>query len=135
MVAFEQLMQCRPAGFSHAGETYQKMATSFGKVMASLQKVNQVISAAENWQGTAQRAAVGRSTALASGVQASGQETAAAGKALLTFGRTLQAAQAQLKAAVAEAHAAQLIVLPSGDTLIPGWAYSYPANVTVLPAM
>ncbi|MBI3687193.1 MAG: hypothetical protein HY241_07610 [Actinobacteria bacterium] len=135
MVAYEQLMQCRPDGFSHAGETYQKMATGFGQVMSTLQKVNQVVSAAEHWQGTAQKLAVERSGKLASGVQSTGQETAAAGKALITFGRALHAAQAQLRAAVAEARAAQLIVLPSGDTMIPGWAYTYPANISVLPAM
>lgn len=135
MVAFEQLLQCHPEGFTHAGQTYQRMATSFGQVLANLQKVNTAISAAQTWQGTAQQNALGRGVTLARGVQSGTEETAAAGKALTTFGQALQAAQGQLRAAVAQAQAAQLIVLPSGDTLIPGWAYSYPANVTVLPAM
>jgi hypothetical protein len=135
MVAFQQLMSCQPQKFSEAGQTYRRMAEGFGKVEGVFRQANQIISGTPDWTSMAQQAALQRSNTLTKGLQAGGQETNAAGTALTTLGTALTAAQTALRAAVAEAMTGPLVMTPDGQTIIPPWAYSWPACVEELPRL
>jgi Transglycosylase SLT domain len=135
MVSFQQLMHCQPQKFSEAGQTYRRMAEGFGKVEGVLKQANAVLSNNTDWVGIAQKQALNRSTTLTKGIQAGGQETNAAGTALTTLGTALTTAQTALRAAVAEAMTGPLIMTPEGQTIIPPWAYVYPASVEELPRL
>ena len=135
MVSFQQLMSCQPQKFTEAGQTYRRMAEGFGKVEGIFKQANQIISGTPNWSSVAQQAALNRSTTLSKGLQAGGQETNTAGTALTTLGTALTGAQTALRAAVAEAMTGPLIMTPDGQTIIPPWAYSWPACVEELPRL
>jgi hypothetical protein len=135
MVSFQQLTSCQPQKFSEAGQTYRRMAEGFGKVEGIFRQANQVISGTADWSSIAQQAALKRATTLSKGLQAGGQETNTAGTVLTTLGTALTGAQTALRAAVAEAMTGPLIMTPDGQTIIPPWAYSWPACVEELPRL
>ena len=135
MVSFSQLMQCQPQKFNEAGQTYRRMAEGFGKVEGVFQAANKILSNNTDWVGMAQKQAQNRSETLTKGLKASGQETNTAGTVLTTLGTALTAAQTALRAAVAEAMTGPLIMTPEGQTIIPPWAYSWPACVEELPRL
>jgi hypothetical protein len=135
MVSFQQLMSCQPQKFNEAGQAYKKMAAGFGQVEGVLKQANQVLSNNTDWVGIAQKAALNRSTTLTKGIAAGGSETNSAGGVLTTLGTALTAAQTTLRAAVALAATGPLIMTPDGQTIIPPWAYSWPACVEELPRL
>ncbi len=135
MVSFQQLLSCQPQKFNEAGQTYRRMAEGFGKVESVFRQANQVISGTADWSSIAQQAAIKRAGTLTRGLQASGQETNTAGTVLTTLGTALIGAQTALRAAVAEAMTGPLIMTPDGQTIIPPWAYSWPACVEELPRL
>ncbi len=135
MVSFQQLMACQPQRFTEAGQTYRRMAEGFGRVEGIFRQATRVISGTTQWSGAAQRQALDRANTLGKGLQAGGQETNSAGTALTTLGTALTAAQTALRAAVAEALTGPLIMTPDGQTVIPPWAYSWPACVAELPRL
>jgi hypothetical protein len=135
VVSFSQLMKCQPQKFTEAGNQYKKMAAGFGKVEGVFQAANKILSNNTDWVGLAQKQALGRSETLTKGIKASGTETNTAGTVLTTLGTALMAAQTALRAAVAEAMTGPLIMTPEGQTIIPPWAYSWPACVEELPRL
>jgi hypothetical protein len=135
MVSFQQLMKCQPQKFNEAGQTYRRMAEGFGKVEGVFQAANKILSNSTDWVGMAQKQALSRSDKLTKGLKASGQETNTAGTVLTTLGTALTAAQTTLRAAVAQAMTGPLIMTPEGQTIIPPWAYSWPACVEELPRL
>jgi hypothetical protein len=132
MPTYAQLMACNPQAFTEAGQTYQRMAQSFGKVQQVFSAGMKVLSS-DAWVGAARDAAMKTGTHLDGGLTASGQETNSTGQVLVTLGQALTAAQASLRSAVATAHGVGLIVTPDGNVVNPNPVYNHAGNAMLGP--
>lgn len=131
MPSYAQLSAGNPHAFVEAGQTYQRMAQGFARVRTAFQQGMAVLDA--NWQGAAKEIMTSRGQHLDGGLTASGQEADSTGQVLVTLGQALSTAQTSLRAAVATAHGAGLIVTPSGDVFNPNPVYNQAGNAMIGP--
>jgi hypothetical protein len=132
MPSYAQLMACMPQTFVQAGETYRRMAEGFGRVQSIFERGMRVLDC-DVWSGVAKQQANQRAGQLRGGLAAGGNEANKTGQVLVTLGHALQAAQTQLRTAVATATGAGLIVTPDGNVINPNPAFNHVGNAMIGP--